>query len=281
MSRLPGFVVLTLFLAWPAGASFHEALNTGTVPSNQLPSVLKDVTIEQHVGARIPLDLRFIDELGRPILLSEVVRDRPVILTLNYFRCPSLCSMILTGLREGLREVPMTLGTGFRVVTVSISPSEGPPLALARKRSALVRYGRAPLDDDFGGWRMLTGREPEIRELARSVGFGYSRDPRTGEYSHASVVMILTPQGRVSQYLFGVHYPAEALAAALSRAASPDPRARIGSPIAALLLYCFHYDPESGIWSLRIMGLLRALGVLTVVALAGPMILAFRKERVG
>jgi protein SCO1/2 len=258
-----------------ARAEMREPLNTGMVPSTQLPRNLRNVAFDQRLGAQVPLSLQFIDELGRPVRLSDVIRDKPVILTLAYFRCPSLCTLVLNGVVDAIAGLSRVAGRDFRLVTVSINPDEGPRLALAKKRAYLARYGKVPLRDDSPAWRMLTGREPEIRRLAESVGFRYLRDARTGEFSHASGLVVLTPQGKVSQYLFGIRFKAEELDAALSRASG----SRIGSAIPAILLYCFHYDPVSGSWSFRILNIMRALGILTVIVIAGLLLRAYRKDR--
>lgn len=271
---IAAFAVL-LIAAAQADAVPREPLNTGLVPSNQLPAKLHDVKIEQKLGSQVPLDAVFRDELGKPIRLNDAIGDKPVLLTLAYFKCPNLCSLVLDGVVNAVEQIPQKLGKDFRILTVSISPTEGPKLALAKKRSYLARYGRIAVSDDSPSWRMLTGSEPEIHALAESIGYHYVFDRLSGEYSHPSAALVLTPEGKVSQYFFGIHFPPDQVSAALSRASA----SKLGSPIEAILLYCFHYDPASGTWTLRILNILRLMAALTIVALAGLGVWAFRGER--
>jgi protein SCO1/2 len=246
-----------------------EPLDTGSVPLNLRPRNLDQVSIEQRLGAQVPVDLSFRDGLGRSVRLGEIVNKKPVILTLAYFRCPGLCSLVLNGVADTVKQLPnfgLVLGRDYRLLTVSIDPEEGPRLALAKQRSYLARLGRESSSDVSTDWRMLTGREREIRALADAVGFHYVYDLASGQYSHASVAIVLTPQGRVSQYLFGIRYPAAAMAQALHSSTTSTP---IGAPIQAFLLYCFHYDPLRGAWSLRIFNIFQLLGILTLLGLGG------------
>ena len=259
----------------PAWALPQEPLNTGLVPSSQLPANLRDVKVEQKLGSQVPLDLVFRDELGRPVRLGDAIGGKPVLLTLAYFKCPNLCSLVLGGVVDAIEQMPLTLGKDFRIITVSVNPEEGPKLALSKKRSYLARYARIALSDDSPSWRMLTGAEPAIRALAASVGYHYALDRASGEYSHPSVIMVLTPKGKVSQYFFGISFPPDQLAGALARASA----SRLGTPIEAILLFCFHYDPASGTWTLRILNLMRVLGALTVLLLLTLGYRAFARER--
>jgi protein SCO1/2 len=280
MSR-PRILVTNLILAFSLGlapaarADLREPINTAMVPADQLPRNIAQVGVDQKLGARIPPDLEFTDERGRPVRLGELLRERPTVLTLAYFRCPSLCSVVLTGVADGLKGAAPLLGREYQALTVSIDPRESPRLALAKKRSYLARYGRIGVADATPAWRFLTGRPEAIRRLADAVGFRYTYDARTREFAHASVAMVVTPDGRMSQYLFGVRFAPADFERAIAQAA----RSGIGSPLDQLLLYCFHYDGTTGRWSLRIQNTLHVLAALTVLGLLAAWWALTRKER--
>lgn len=282
-SRAVSFVTLgTLVFFLPLGlssssifAEMREPLNTSNVPSNQLPNNLQGVGIQQKLGAQIPLNLNFNDEFGHPIRLSEIIRNKPLILTLAYYKCPSLCTLVLNGVVNALKQIQPTLGEDYNALTVSINPKETPSLALAKKRSYLTRYARLKVTDQEMGWRFLTGQEESIRKLADSVGFSYSYDSQSGQYSHASVAMIVTPDGKLSQYLFGISYSPRSLELAIKKAAT----AEIGSPLNQFLLYCFHYDATTGKRTVKILNLLKVLAIMTLLGIAGALFQAKRMER--
>lgn len=224
--------------------------------------LLEDVGFDQKLDAQVPLDLAFTDETGRQVHLGDYFGEKPVILVLAYYQCPRLCNLVLNGLVQGMLETPFTVGDEFNVVTVSFDPRETWRLAAAKKRSYVQRYGRPGVEQ---GWHFLTGREAEIKRLARSVGFRYKYDPSRDQYIHASGIMILTPQGRVSRYFYDVKYPGRDLRLGLVEASQN----KIGSPVDQILLYCFHYDPAVGKYSARIMMFVRIGGVLTLLAVGG------------
>jgi protein SCO1/2 len=179
---------------------------------------------------------------------------------LGYYGCPMLCTLVSNGLVEGMQDLKWDVGKQFEVIDVSISPSEKPPLAAAKKREYLRSYGRPGAD---GGWHFLTGDESSIRRLAEAVGFRYAYDSAIKQYAHPSGVIVLTPQGKVSQYLFGVEFPGKDLNAALKNASA----SRSGSPIRQLLLVCFHYSPITGKYGSLILNSVRAIGIGTLLAL--------------
>jgi protein SCO1/2 len=236
------------------------------------PKDLQDVGIVEQSGAQVPLDLPFVDSDGRALQLRDVFDGkRPVLLTLNYSNCPMLCSLQLTGLFDALHEMPWNLGENFQMVTVSIDPAEVPQRAQLTKQKYLKMYGRAGV---AGGWRCLTGKEGDIRQLADAVGFHYRRVPETGEYAHAAGVMVLTPEGRVSRYLYGVVYDPQTIRLSLVEAAD----GKIGSPLDQVLLYCFHYDETKGRYGTAATTVVRIGGVLTVLGI-GCMVLVFRRRK--
>lgn len=271
-------VILSLSFPKTAVAELRELINTSVIPSDQLPKNIKGVEVKQKLGAQIPLDLSFTDELGHTIHLFEIVRDKPVILTLAYYKCPSLCTLVLNGLVSALREIKPTLGKDYIALTVSIHPKETSALALAKKRSYLSHYTRGSgfgdVDQD-PSWRFLTGQEDVIRKLSESVGFSYLYDISSGQYSHASVIMILTPEGKISQYLFGIRFLPQDLEKALAKASI----SKIGSPLNQLLLYCFHYDPSTGHRTLRILNILKIIAVLTLLGIIVALTRFYKMEQ--
>ena len=236
------------------------------------PPFLKDVGIDQKLDEQVPLDLVFRDEVGKDVRLGELVKDKPVILVLVYYECPMLCTMVLNDITKTMKVMPYDVGNQFDVVTVSFDPRENHELAAAKKDSYVKQYGRAGAEK---GWHFLTGDAEPIKRLTEAVGFRYTWDEPTKQFAHASGFMILTPQGRLARYFFGHDYAAPDLRLSLVEAS----QGKIGTATDALILYCFHYDPAKGKYSLAIMNILRALGVLTVLLIGGFIVRSVRKER--
>jgi protein SCO1/2 len=236
------------------------------------PALLQDVGLDQRLNEQIPLDLSFRDETGQQVQLREYFGKRPVILTLVYYECPMLCTQVLNGLVRSLQDVPLTAGREFSIVTVSINPREKPQLAAAKKRLYAGLYGRPPVSE---GWHFLTGEDQSIQRLARTVGFRYAYDAESGQYAHASGIMVLTPEGRLSRYLYGIQYASRDLRLSLVEASA----GKIGSTVDQILLFCYHYDPAVGKYGLIIMNVMRAAGLATVLAIAGLVWVLFRRER--
>jgi protein SCO1/2 len=231
---------------------------------------LTKISFDQKPGQRISLDLPFRDEEGKTVRLGDCFGRKPAILVLGYYQCPMLCTIVLNGLVESLQDVKWSIGRELTVISVSISPSEGPSLAAAKKRTYLKRYGRAAAAQ---GWHFLTGDEAAIKKLADEVGFRYAYDPGIKQYAHPSGFIVLTPEGEVSRYFFGAAHSSKEVSAALKAASSNQ----ISPPVQQLLLLCFHYNPITGKYSLRIMSLLRLLSVATVLALAGGIALLVKR----
>ena len=242
------------------------------------PDWLQQVGLDQRLHEFIPLDLAFVDETGKPVHLGDYFGGKPVILTLAYYDCPHLCTLVLNGLLKALRALSLSVGTHFNVLTVSINPADTPALAAARQAQYTRGYGRAQAAnaDATHGWHFLTGAPEAIQSLTQAVGFRYTYDAAQGEFAHATGVMVLTPQGQLSRYFYGVEYAPRDVQLSLVEAAAH----KIGSPIDRLLLLCYHYDPQSGTYSLAILRVLRAAGVATVVALGTCMgVLLHREHR--
>jgi protein SCO1/2 len=232
-----------------------------------------EVKIQPHPGEPIPLDASFRDETGEAVPLGQFFGDKPVVLVLAYFRCPRLCTEVLNDLCKGLRGVrPYSAGRDFNVVVVSFDAREKPALAAAKKRSYVEDYGRP---DAEAGWHFLTGDQPAIDSLMAAVGFRAVYDPKEDQFIHDSAVMVLTPDGKLSRYLFGLGFNPRDLRLALVESSE----GKVGSVLDHVLLLCFHYDPATGKYSATILSILRAGGVLTVLALVGFWVAVGRRGR--
>ena len=247
-------------------------------PASSSVSDLEGVTIQQKLDGRIDLDLEFTDSSGEKVVLREIFRGKPVVLSLVYYECPMLCTLELNGLLKAMRAMDLSAGEDYDVISVSFDPRETPELA-ARKKDEYMRqythagfYDRERLED---GWRFLTGTDENIRALAEAVGFGYRFDEEKNLYRHGSGIMTLTPQGKVSRYQFGVEYSPRDLKFALMEASDE----KIGSPVDAVMLYCFHYDPVSGKYGFMVMKALQVVGAATLLALFGFIGLSLWRER--
>lgn len=255
-------MVLAASLSLPGGLSAQQAISTG----------LQGVGIDQKLDAQVPLDLAFRDETGRTVRLGDYFGGKPVVLTLVYYNCPMLCTMVLNGALRSFRALPFDIGKDFEVVTVSIAPEETPELAAEKKKQYVHQYDRA---GGAAGWHFLTGDEDSIRQLADAVGFRYTYNPETGLYTHASALMLLTPEGRMARYSYGIEYSARDLRLGLVEASQN----KIGSPVDQVLLYCYQYDPTTGKYGLLIMRTLRTAGLATLLALGLFLFISLRREK--
>lgn len=238
--------------------------------ANGLPAALQDIGIDQHLNEQVPLDLIFRDETGRNVKLGEYFDGKPVILSLAYYNCPMLCTQVLNGMTGSMKGISFDAGREFNVITVSFDPREGPDLAAAKKQVYVGSYQRPGAEE---GWHFLTGDQESIRKLTQAVGFRYKFDAATNQYAHASGIMVLTPQGRISHYFYGIDYAPKDLRLALVEASEN----KIGSPVDQLLLYCYHYDPATGKYGPVIMNIMRLAGIATIIAMVA-LILLLRKR---
>jgi protein SCO1/2 len=266
-------ILTALALVLPALA----AAQMGPVPPPPMqatPGVLQQVGFDQKLGAQVPLDLPFRDEAGKDVKLGDYFGKKPVVLSLVYFRCPMLCTLSLNGLAGALEVLSFVPGQDFEVITVSFDPHEGPVLASAKKRAYMNRYKRSEAER---GWHFLTGPQTSTEALTRAVGFRYVWDEATKQWAHPAGVLVLTPDGRLSKYLYGVEYSPKDLRLALVDAGG----GKIGSFVDTVLLYCYRYDPRTGRYSMAILNLVRAGGILMIVALAGFIAVSSRRRRGG
>ncbi len=254
----------------PQATSAPAEIRSRTEP---MPKELVGVGVTEHPNVQVPLDLEFKDESGRIVRLAEYFKgDRPVILTLNYFRCPMLCTLQLNGLIDALKRMEWTPGNEFRMVTVSFDPTETPTLARLKKQNYLEEYGRPAA---AGGWAFLTGRQENIRKLTDTVGFAYRYDEEADQYIHAAALFVCTPDGRVSRYLYGVTFDPQTLRLSLVEAG----QGKIGTTVDQVLLFCFHYDAAKGRYGPAAMNLMQSAAVLTLIVVGAVLGVFWRRER--
>jgi protein SCO1/2 len=249
----------------------EEGPNSG----NQLPTVLQRVGVEQHLNQMLPLDAQFVDDTGKAVRLGDYFGKRPAILSLVYYNCPMLCSEEMDGLAGALEMVRLTPGKDFEIVIVSIDPSETPQLAARKKAFYVKRYGRP---ETANGWHFLTGQQAAIDAVSKATGFGYIRVPgpdgKLDQYAHASAIEIATTDGHLAQYYLGVEYSPKDILLGLVEASGN----KIGSPVANILTYCYHYDPQTNKHSLIVARVVQVGGMMTVVSLGSFMFLMFRRD---
>ena len=242
-------------------------------PANVRPPYLTNVGIEQRLDAQVPADLSFIDDTGRAVRLGDYFGKKPLILNLVYYNCPMLCGEALAGLSASMRMVKFEVGNEFEVVTVSFNPQETPQLAAAKKAEYLKRYGRANAAD---GWHFLTGPADSINVLTKAVGFQYQYDAAKNQYAHATAIMVLTPQGRISRYFYGVEFPPKDLRMGLVEAS----QGKIGNAVDQVLLYCYHYDPATGKYGAIVSNMLKVGGALAILFVGALILILLRLERI-
>jgi len=259
--------VIIIFCLLAAPVEFAASQQTAT-PSQ----VFNEVGIDQHLNEQIPLDLKFKDEQGNIVTLDRFFHAKPVVISLVYYRCPMLCTLVLNGMVETFNIMKFSAGKEFEVVTVSIDPAETPDLAAQKKAEYIAAYKR---NDVQNGWHFLTGDQASIARLASAVGFKYVYDERTKQFAHASGIMIATPEGKLARYLYGIEYAAKDMTFSLMEASQE----RIGSPVEKLQLLCYAYDPASGTYSLVVGNILRGAGAVTILLLGGYMFINFRRDK--
>jgi protein SCO1/2 len=241
-------------------------------PASVRPPYLTNVGIEQRLDGQVPPDLAFVDETGRPVKLGDYYGKKPLILNLVYYTCPMLCGEVLAGLSASMKMVKFDVGDEFDVITVSFNPKETPELAAAKKQEYLRRYGRP---NAAAGWHFLTGSAESINVLTKAVGFQYQYDASKNQYAHATAIMILTPQGRISRYFYGVDFPPKDLRMGLVEAS----QGKIGNAVDQVLLYCYHYDPTVGKYGAVVGNMLKIGGAFTILVLGGMILILFRLEK--
>ena len=253
------------FAVTPAGVSdAHDSSR---------PAALRDVAFDQKLDQQIPLDLKFRDETGAAVEINRYFGRKPVILNFVYYKCRDLCPLLLDGMVRTMRALAFEIGNQFDVLTVSFDPRDDTPSAAAKKQDFVQRYARSGAKS---GWHFLTGDEANIERLSRAVGFRHHYDPQTGEFAHATGIVLLTPDGRTARYFYGIEFSPRDLRLGLIEAAA----GKIGSPIDQLLLFCYHYDPITGKYGLLVTNVIKLAGGVTVLALGGFIFAMLRRERI-
>ena len=240
-------------------------------PANVRPPGLKNVGIEQRLNQQIPPDLVFRDETGKQVRLGDYFGKKPLILNLVYFRCPMLCSEVLSGVEGSLKALTFNVGNEFDVLTVSFDPKDTPEAAAEKKADIIKRYHRSGAEK---GWHFLTGSGESIAALTKAVGFSYEYDAKTDQFAHSTAIMILTPEGRIAQYYYGIEFPPKDIRLGLIQASEH----KIGTLADEVILYCYHYDPKAGRYSAVISRILQLAGGVTILSLGAVLVILFRRE---
>jgi protein SCO1 len=272
---LPTLCFALLASSLSAQVSSYGDKQMGPNAGDQLPQVLQGVQVRQHLDQQLPLDARFVDETGKQVRLGDYFGKHPAVVSLVYYNCPMLCSEELDGLTSALEMVKLDPGKDFDVLIISIDPSETPELAAKKKAFYLKRYGRP---ETAAGWHFLTGQKPAIDAVTNAVGFGYVRVPgpdgKLTQFAHASSIELATTDGKLAQYYLGVEYSPKDILLGLIDASGN----KIGSPVANILTYCYHYDPQTNKHSLIVARVVQLGGMITVAGLGSFIFLSFRRD---
>lgn len=276
-------VILAAFVSIPAQKSEHynsplyspRTYDPSQSVGNGLPAALQNIGIEQKLGEQLPLDTVFKDENGRAVKLGEYFsKERPVVLALVYYECPMLCNEVLNGLTGSLKGISFDAGKEFDVVAISFDARENekPELTKNKKAAYVERYGRPGSEK---GWHFLTGEQASIDAVTKAAGFKYQWDEKSNQFAHAGGIMIVTPDGKMSRYFYGIDYSPKDVKFGIMESAG----SKIGNPAEKLLLYCFHYDPASGKYGLAILNVIRLGGIATLMGLGAMFFVLWRKNK--
>jgi protein SCO1 len=266
---MTAFVVTAFVVLAFRPAALHAQPGT---PAAEVPPQLREVGFDQHLDQMLPLDVELIDEQGRPVRIGDYFGNRPVVLAFVYYGCPMLCLQSLSSLAATLGVLSEDPGKDFEVVSVSIDPRETPALAFEKKAHYVERSGKPSIAE---GWHFLTGTEQNIKRLTNAAGFRYAWDDVQKQFAHPAGIVVATPQGKLSRYLFGIDYGPRDLRLAILDASE----GKIGSPLKRALLYCYHYDLTTGRYSLAIMRVVQLAGAVTVFSLGMMIVVWTRRER--
>ncbi len=263
------FMLLSLSPATAQLAAYNQT-PTYSKPASENP--FANIGLDQLLNQQLPLTLSFRDETGKTVQLGDYFGEKPVLLSFAYYDCPMLCTLVINGLIRTLRTLSFSAGTEFNIVTVSFNPKDTPPMAAIKRQTSLQSYSRKGAEN---GWHFLTGDEKTIQQLTQAVGFRYAYDENTQQYQHPSGIMILTPDGKLSRYFYGIEYAPRDVRLGLIEASA----GKIGSPVDQVLLLCFHYDPTTGKYGLIITRALQLGGLATMLALGVFMLISSRRDR--
>ncbi len=269
---MPGTIAVLLLVL--GAAVTHAQVTPGNVgqTSSTLPPALQNVGFEPALNAQMPLGLPFTDENGQAVTLADYFRPgKPVLLAFVYYGCPMLCNQVEQGVIGSLKMLSFNPGQDYEVVFISFDPREDATMAAQKKYSALSHFNRPAT---AAGWHFLTGTQESISAATKAANFRYNFLPKTNLYSHASGILLLTPDGRISRYFYGVEYPGRDVRLGLVDASA----GKIGTPIDRVLLFCYQYDPSSATYSASILKIIRFAGVLTVLAIVFGILIFRRRE---
>jgi len=270
-ARIAAATLLSLAALTPSLAQVSRYDEKQVGNTNEKPNILNGVGIAQHLNQQIPLDLTFTDDTGKQVQLATYFGKKPAILALVYYQCPMLCGEVLQGVTATAKVLKFTPGKEYQIVTVSIDPREGPDLATAKKQSTMERLRRPGAEN---GWHFLVGEKSQIDTLANAIGWHYQYDEKTNQYAHAAGIVLVTPNGTIAQYYYGVEYSARDMRLGIVEASQN----KVGSLADQILLYCYHYDPRTGKYGAIVTNMVRVGGVVTVFLLGGLMIVLYRHE---
>jgi protein SCO1/2 len=262
---------LCILMMFASSTAFSSDVNPPAYSPNGIPRQLVDIGIDQKLNGQVPLNIPFTDETGKVVRLSEYLQKTPAILVLAYYECPMLCTLVLNSVGKTTTQMSLKLGTDYQIITVSINPKETPKLAASKKASYISRF--APKHGD--GWHFLTGSQESISQLADAVGYRYKFDPKTGQFNHATDIMILTPTGKLSHYFMGTTFSARDVRLALVAASN----GAIGNPVDKLLIYCCNVDLTTGKYTASIWKFMQFLGFGFVLTLGGLILVLLKYER--
>ena len=278
-SLVAGFVFAACSLITPSHAA---AQMTGSptvgykqepgMTSSTMPAPLREIGFDQNLDKHVPLDTPFTDESGHAVKLGDYFGRRPVVMVFAYYDCPMLCTMVINGLASALDVLSLDPGRDFEIVTVSFDPRDTPATAAAKKAAYIARYKKPGA---AAAWHFLTGDQSSIDRLTKAAGFRYVWDKETKQFAHPTGVIVLTSDGRLARYLFGIEYAPRDLRYAIVEASN----GKVGSAVDSLLLYCYHYDPTTGRYGVVIMRVIRAAAVATVLALGAFIVVMVRSEK--
>jgi protein SCO1/2 len=271
----PHFRTLLTLAALMAAAGPAGAQVVGVVDAfdTETPPIVRESGVDEQLGEAVPLDIALRDQQGRAIRFGDLLRDdRPIALVFAYHSCPMLCSLVLDGFAQALKETGLEPGRDFTPVTVSFDPRDTPDRSAEARDRYVRQAGRAGLE---ASWPFLTGDPDETRRLAEAVGFEYQRDARTGEYAHPAVMVFITPEGRVARYLYGASFDRRDFRFAVMEAG----QGRVGSTLDRFVLSCYRYDPDHRSYTPAAVGALRVGGGIFLVCLVGLLVPLWRRER--
>ena len=271
----PLFLTLVLAALLAVAPSRADDFGPGYLPSDQMPRELENIGVTEHLSAAIPGDVHLMDDKGREVTVGQYLKgNKPLVLNFVYHQCPTLCTFVLNGFTNGLKDVPWAVGEQYEVLTVSIDPRDTPPIAAEKKAARIAQYGRAK-ESAHRGWHFLTGDAREVKRLADAVGFRYAWDAKDQQFAHPAAIIVLSPDGKVSRYLYGIEFPGRDLHLSLLEAGAGRTSVSLHEQA---LLYCYRYDPAARSYVLVALNVVRLSALLTVVLLGGFLGLLWRQE---